>query len=238
MARLQEESIGVLTLKGHTISGIKHLLKDSNNKTLIATGTSVPSGVSGYAKGCLFIKTDAAGGTKGLYENQGTTSSCTFNLIGAIETADIVDASITRAKMSTAGASKDLQVVSATVATTGNTDCYIIAPQAGTLTGVDFSGVDALSAHDTNYITFSITNLGQAGAGNTAMLAATDANTTKATGGAALVANGKRSLALHGTGANLVVAAGDRLLVRAAASGTLANTVTFPAYLFRFGGTT
>lgn len=114
-----------------------------------------------------------------------------------------------------------------TVATTGNTDEYILAPFAGTVTGVDFSGVDALTANDTNYITFSITNLGQAGSGSNPILAATAANTTQATGGTGLSANTKRSLTLNGTGSNLIVAKGDRLRIRAAATGTLANTVTF-----------
>ncbi len=144
---------------------------------------------------------------------------------------------VTRAKMSTAGASHDVPATSATIATTGNTDAYVIVPQTGTLTGVDFSGVDALAASDTNYITFSITNLGQAGAGTTVMLAATAANTTMVTGGTALAANTKRSLTVTGTGADLVVTAGDRLRIRAAATGTLANTVTFPTYMLRFGGT-
>jgi len=150
----------------------------------------------------------------------------------------IASGAVTRTKMSAPAYRKSLPVVPGTVATTGNTDCYVIVPETGTLDGVDFSGVDALAAHDTNYVTFSITNLGQAGAGSTAMLAATDANTTKATGGTALAANTKRSLTLHGTGANLAVTAGDRLLIRVAASGTLANTVTFPAFVLRFGGTT
>jgi hypothetical protein len=113
-----------------------------------------------------------------------------------------------------------------TIATTGNTDWYMVAPFAGTLTGIDFSGIDALATSDTNYVTFSATNLGQAGAGSAAMLAAADANTTKATGGTAVAANTKRSLTLSATAANLVVAKGDRIRIRAAATGTLANTVT------------
>jgi hypothetical protein len=121
-----------------------------------------------------------------------------------------------------------------TIATTGNTDEYIIVPKSGKLTGIDFSGIDALAASDTNYITFSVLNLGQAGAGSTAMLAATDPNTTKATGGSALVANGKRSLTLHGTAANLNVVIGDRLRIRAGVTGTLANTVTKPVYMLQF----
>ncbi len=122
----------------------------------------------------------------------------------------------------------------ATIATTGNSDIFVIAPAAGTLSVARFSGVDALTASDINYLTFSITNLGQAGAGSAAMLAATDANTTKATGGTGLAANTLRSLALNSTAANLVVAAGDRIRVRAAATGTLANTVTFPVVSLTF----
>lgn len=124
--------------------------------------------------------------------------------------------------------------VSATIATTGNTDVYVVAPLAATVNSALFSGVDALATSDTNYITYSITNLGQAGAGSTAILAATAANTTKATGGTALAANTLRTLTLTSTSADLVVAAGDRLRIRAAATGTLANTVTFPTYAVKF----
>lgn len=120
------------------------------------------------------------------------------------------------------------------VATAGTNDVFIIAPAAGVLSSALFSGVDALTANDTNYITFSITNLGQAGAGTAAMLAATNANTTKATGGTGLLANTARSLTLNGTAANLVVASGDRIRIRATVSGTLANTVTFPVYQLNF----
>jgi len=122
----------------------------------------------------------------------------------------------------------------ATIATTGNGDVFVIAPVSGVLSAAWFSGVDALAASDTNYITFTITNLGTSGSGTAAMLAATDANTTKSTGGTALTANARRVLSLSSTAANLVVAAGDRLRIRAAATGTLANTVTFPVYLLNF----
>ena len=162
-------------------------------------------------------------------------------LVGAISGNIQAEAgSITRTELSSAAARKPIQVDSATIATTGNTDAYVIAPETGTLASVDFSGVDALATSDTNYITWTITNLGQAGAGSTAMLATTPTgvNTTRATGGAAIAANTKKSLTVHGTAANVAVTAGDRLLVRAAATGTLANTVTFPTYILRFTGTT
>lgn len=46
---------------------------------VIATGTSAPSdGAAGYAKGCLFIDTDASAGAQ-LLVNEGTSSSADFN---------------------------------------------------------------------------------------------------------------------------------------------------------------
>lgn len=123
---------------------------------------------------------------------------------------------------------------SVTIATTGNTDVYIIVPISGQLKEVDFSGTDALAANDTNYITFSITNLGRDGASTTAMLLATDTNTTKATGGSAISANTVRELTLSNTLNNNTVVAGERLRIRAAATGTLANTVTNSIYMLRF----
>jgi hypothetical protein len=124
---------------------------------------------------------------------------------------------------------------SATIATAaGDTDVFLIADAAGVLTAVRFSGSNNLTASDSNYITWAITNLGTGGGGSTAMLAATDANTTKSTGGTGLTANALRTLTLNATPANLVVAAGDRLRIRATVTGTLANTVTFPVYNLTF----
>lgn len=125
-----------------------------------------------------------------------------------------------------------ISVETETIATTGNTDGYILAPFDGYLISAHFSGTDALAANDTNYITFTITN--NEASGTTAMLAATDANTTKATGGSALAADTKRALTLNATQSNLAVTAGDRIRIRTAATGTLANTVTNPVYILRF----
>ena len=57
-------------------------------------------------------------------------------------------------------------------------------------------------------------------------LAAAPANTTKATGGAAIGAYTGYPLALSATPANLTVAKGDCLALGIAATGTLANTVS------------
>lgn len=132
---------------------------------------------------------------------------------------------------------KHVHVTPATIAVgAGNNDAYVIVPESGILDSIEFSGVDALVASDTNYITWTVTNLGQAGAGSTVMLVAGNTNTTKTTGGTALAANTKRTLSLTATAADKNVTAGDRLRIRAAVTGTLPNTVTFPVYLLRFRG--
>lgn len=187
-------------------------LTDEFGNGMIAEGTAanVPSSAAGYAIGAKYIATDTAA----WYTNIGTTSSSNFVL----------------------GAGNSQPAVPATIATTGNTDCYIIVPQTGVVSSITFSGVDALATSDTNYITWTVTNLGQAGAGSTALLATSPAgiNTTKATGGTAIAANTKYALTLSSTAANLVVTSGDRIRIRAAATGTLANTVTFPTYLVTY----
>lgn len=132
------------------------------------------------------------------------------------------------------GYTEPVNVSSATIATTGNTDVYLIAPRTLNVTSVLFSGVDALATSDTNYITWTVTNLGQAGAGSLAILKATDVNTTKTTGGSAISANTVRSLSVSDALSNTQVTQGDRIRIRAAVTGTLANTVTFPNYLILF----
>lgn len=64
------------------VGGVKVLIKDGDGNALLATGTGVPADTgAGYAKGCLFIDTDVATGTSGLYVNVGTTASCVFKLV-------------------------------------------------------------------------------------------------------------------------------------------------------------
>lgn len=80
-----------------TVNGVdvRVLAYDVDSNILIATGTTVPTAdSSGFAKGCLFIKTNAADGTKGLYENAGLSTASDFNLIGSITSAEIADDAI------------------------------------------------------------------------------------------------------------------------------------------------
>jgi len=118
-----------------------------------------------------------------------------------------------------------LSIGAGQVATTGTNTTFIVVPRAGVLSAAYLVGEDTLAANDTNYVTLSLTNRLASGSGSTAMLAATDANTSKATGGSAITAKAQRSLTVHGTAANLRVAEGDILEFNIAATGTLANVV-------------
>lgn len=118
----------------------------------------------------------------------------------------------------------------ASIATTSTTDSYVQVLKSGRVVSIKFSSLGSLAASDSNYITWSVTNLGQAGAGTTALLATSDLNTTKSTGGVAITATANKELVLHGTVANLNVVEGDVLRLRATATGTLAGAVTVPSY--------
>ena len=99
----------------------------------------------------------------------------------------------------------------------------IISPShAGTLASATITAKATLSASDTDYWTFTMVNKGPGGSGTTAMLAETDANTTKVTGGSGITAFVARSLSLHASPANLAHAAGDVLVFTATKSGSAA----------------
>jgi hypothetical protein len=108
----------------------------------------------------------------------------------------------------------------------GATAITLVMPAAGTLAGIYYVSKDALVQHATNIVTYSAITKGQAGAGTTALLAATDANTTKTTTGTAIAAYTRRAMTLHGTAANLVIAAFDVVEFIVTGGGTLANTLT------------
>lgn len=125
-------------------------------------------------------------------------------------------------KQSTAGTTS--------IATTSTTDEYVVAAKTGKVTAVKLLSLGGLATSDTNYITPTVVNLGAAGSGTAALLAVSDANTTKATGGSALTANVVRSWTLSSTAADLNVTEGDVLRIRATATGTLAGAVTRPLW--------
>lgn len=61
---------------------IEVLMRDKNQDILMCRGTvTVTDSGSGYAKGCMYIKTDVATGTGGMYLNKGTNTACAFTLV-------------------------------------------------------------------------------------------------------------------------------------------------------------
>lgn len=107
--------------------------------------------------------------------------------------------------------------------TAGTLEVTFICPAAGTLAGARVAFKDALAADDTNYVTYAIKNKSNS---NADMLSTAAVNTTKATGGSAMVAYTSRALTLNGTAANLKVNAGDVLVLQFVGAGTLNNTLT------------
>ena len=67
------------TINSQSING---LIANSNGDLLLCSGTvTITDTSTGYAKGCLYIKTDVATGTTGLYCNKGTNTSCQFTAV-------------------------------------------------------------------------------------------------------------------------------------------------------------
>lgn len=135
-----------------------------------------------------------------------------------------------------AGLRKDTQLLLPTIPTAaGTVEIPVIVPEDGYLHSVEVSFTEALAANDTNYVMFNMVNYGQDGNGTVAMLVATSENTTRlTTGGAPINAKARRSLKLAIPVIIQKVKAGDRIGFRVVGTGTLANTLTNGAVLFRF----
>lgn len=116
-----------------------------------------------------------------------------------------------------------------TISATTSVDKIIgIVPRNGTITAIKLAVNTTVSAHDTNFWTFAVTNR-TSGAGTTVLLTASDANTTKATGGSALTAYTARSMTLTGTTADLNVSAGDLITLTATKDASASNLVDLTA---------
>lgn len=122
------------------------------------------------------------------------------------------------AMLSTPGQTKELNSQFGAIAATAT--FLMVAPNvAATLAAANFVNSSAVAQSDTNYWTWAITNLGAAGVGSTPMLDTSATNTTKLTGGSALSANVKRTLALNGTSGNLNTNANDVLQITITMTG-------------------
>lgn len=82
--RFKTKGLDSIRLEGEVVGSIKVHAYGANGMALLASGTTVPTDTTaGFAKGCLFIKTDAGAGSRGMYENVGTTASCNFDTTAA-----------------------------------------------------------------------------------------------------------------------------------------------------------
>jgi len=70
---------------------------DNDGNILYASGVTVPTGCSGFAKGATFLKTDAS--TNGMYMNTGSTTVSAWDLVDQASTANIDDGAVTMAKL-------------------------------------------------------------------------------------------------------------------------------------------
>ncbi len=112
----------------------------------------------------------------------------------------------------------------------GTVEVLLIVPFAGTITSVRVAFKDGLTANDTNFVTFRLINKTTA---DSDVIAATDANTSKATGGSAVTAYATRTLTLASAG-GVAVAKLDVLALRVTGTGTLANTLTQGTLIVNF----
>lgn len=80
---------------------IKVLEKDSSWNILRCTWTvTITDWGSWYAKWCIYIDTDITAWTSAIYENVWTTSSCNFDKVSEITTAEIENNAVTNVKIS------------------------------------------------------------------------------------------------------------------------------------------
>jgi hypothetical protein len=69
--------------------GITIIQYDSNDNVLYAKGATVPTdSTAGYAVGCIFIDTTSGAGAT-FYVNEGSITSCDFNVTAGTATGDI-----------------------------------------------------------------------------------------------------------------------------------------------------
>lgn len=129
-------------------NGVQKALKDEVGDAMLAKGVTVPSDTSsGFAKGCLFMDTDAAA-TAVLYLNEGTSSSSDFNVINPGATSataydDIGDPD-----------------ANSTIAFAGFTNTWTSTLDTGSMFTI--SNTDAALAGQTNIVDLKFTDDGEA----------------------------------------------------------------------------
>mgnify|MGYP003340322692 CR=1 FL=1 len=133
------------------------------------TGT-IPTTASKFALGATV--TDRSTGI--VYRNSGTVASPSWQNTDSISSSEIADGTVTRADMSASAGLTSIQTKLGDIATTGTFDTYVRVSKTGTISAITMMLDSNLSTSDTNYITFTATNL----TGTKVLLNAAGANNT------------------------------------------------------------
>ena len=96
MGRREELTLGELrwdgTSKYQSAELIYPKIRDEAGDILFATGLTKPTNATtGYAKGCIFIVTGVSSPTCGVYTNDGTKTSCIFNVMGTVSGGSVTN---------------------------------------------------------------------------------------------------------------------------------------------------
>jgi hypothetical protein len=198
----------------------------AQGSVFVGNASNVAAAVSAKTSGQILV------GSGTTLASVAVSGDATLSSAGALTVAN---GAITRAKMSAPASLKTLLCNLGTVAVAaGAYTAYFRVSATGTLSSIGFVTASNLATSDTNYITFTCTNVT---AGKT--LFANDATEkTTATGGTAITADQLRYFTLTGTTADLNVTAGDLIKLVATVTGTLANTVLSTTYSMDLTGTT
>lgn len=157
--------------------------------------------------------------TGNVYSNTGTSASPSWTLLNPVAATNPV---------------VGINTTAVTIADTGDTDVYLLAPYSGTIAGLDFSCSDALTADDLAYVTWTAINSGQDASGTALILANDPLNSTEMTpGGISIIAHSKVSFVLTATAGDLAVVQGDRIRIRAAVTGTIVPALAGSIYMLR-----
>lgn len=93
--RTANQTAFLTSLSAYLTNSVQAVDVDGNITS--ASGLTVPTGYSGFAKGAFFTKTDATG--NGLYMNTGTSTTAAWDLVDQATSANIDDNAVTTSKI-------------------------------------------------------------------------------------------------------------------------------------------
>jgi hypothetical protein len=190
-------------------AGTLILSESTTNYVEVNRAGVVSSNTSGFTSGAFPLYVMATGSAS---ISAVTNKKTLLSLLG---TAGVVGS-----MLSTMGATKEQNATLGDLLATASFT-VIVPGNAGTISKISLATRTAIATSDTDYWKFKVINKGVEGSGTTVVVDDTAAaNSTKATGGAAITGYVKRDLTLTRTGADLIFAAGDMLEITITKTGS------------------